>query len=153
MNDAITAALAALKELDRAMLPIDTSDLPAEVPEAIIATRSAIAAIHATMAIPTLEQTIERIKREIVADILNPPDGFKVIPHTVASFEELHNYRDANCYGGFCDDDFADVLIAHFGGRDEHEGMPDAMLDYMNAAHAAIDAWMRSGELATLLKA
>jgi hypothetical protein len=67
------------------------------------------------------------------------------IPADVQSFVDLHDHIDANELGGFCEDDFADRLIAHFGGRDEHEGMPDAMLDYINAAQGTIDEWLKSG--------
>ena len=39
----------------------------------------------------------------------------------------------------------ADALIAHFGGRDGHGGMPQGMLDYINAAQEAIDKWLKNG--------
>lgn len=42
---------------------------------------------------------IERVKIEILDDMA---DG--TIPRTVSSFSELHDFVDANCYGGFCDD-------------------------------------------------
>lgn len=43
---------------------------------------------------------IARSKSEILADIA---DG--TVPATVATFSELHDYVDANCYGGLCDDE------------------------------------------------
>jgi hypothetical protein len=39
-----------------------------------------------------------RMCREILADIRNG-----IVPETVRSFSELHNYVDANAYGGFFD--------------------------------------------------
>lgn len=82
--------------------------------------------------------TVARIKQEIFDDI----DAGK-LPVYVASFSSLHDHVDANVYGGFCDDEIADGLIEYFGGRDEHEGMPDGMLSFINEAHDAIDAWLK----------
>ena len=88
------------------------------------------------------EAIIEQMKIEILSDI---DEG--VIPMNVHNFSELHDYVDANCYGGFCDDTFADQLIEHFGGRDKDEGMPQRMLDLINRCQVAIDLWLRNGRL------
>jgi hypothetical protein len=87
--------------------------------------------------IPTLNETVERMKREILLDV-----QAGLVPASVKSFSHLHDFRDGNCYGGFCEDALADALITHFGGRDQHEGMPQAMLDYINAAQDAINEWI-----------
>ena len=87
--------------------------------------------------IPTLEETVNRMKAEIMFDM-----DHGEVPRTVKSFGELHDYVDANCYGGFCHA-IADRMIEHFGGRDSDEGMPQGMLDYINAAQDAIDAWLK----------
>lgn len=50
---------------------------------------------------PTNEEIIEKAKKEIIEDIRNG-----VVPSSVADFGELHDYVDANCYGGICEDDF-----------------------------------------------
>lgn len=92
------------------------------------------------MTIPTLKKTVERMKKEIRADVLSLS-----LPAQVASFSDLHDYVDANEYGGFCEDELCDSLIAHFGGRDHDEGMPDGMLAYMGAARSLIDLWIKSG--------
>jgi len=84
------------------------------------------------------EQIVKQMKTEILQDMA---EG--LVPTTVKAFSELHDYRDANCYGGFCDDEFADALIEHFGGRDEHEGMPQGMLDLINECQNEIDIWLR----------
>lgn len=83
---------------------------------------------------------VEEMKREITWDI---SDGY--VPDTVASFSEIHDYRDANYYGGFCEDKFADAMIEAFGGRDEHEGMPQGMVDFINSAQDQIDQWLTGG--------
>lgn len=89
--------------------------------------------------IPTLDETIERMKAEIMFDMEHGE-----VPRTVKSFSELHDYVDANCYGGFCHQ-LADRLIDHFGGRDEHEGMPQGMVDFINSAQDQIDQWLTGG--------
>lgn len=53
-----------------------------------------------------LAQTVERMKAEIVLDALKG-----VVPFTVHSFSELHDYVDANEYGGFCEDDAQDRVM------------------------------------------
>lgn len=91
----------------------------------------------------TLEQTIARMKREIVEDVVAGH-----VPLNCGSFGDLQDHRDANVYGGFGDDDVADPLIHYFGGRDkEHDGMPDGMMAYMSQAQDAIDGWLREGGL------
>lgn len=42
---------------------------------------------------------IERAKSEIVHDYLAG-----IVPDSISSFDELHEFVDANEYGGFCDD-------------------------------------------------
>lgn len=105
-----------------------------------------------TIAIPSLEETVSRMKREILQDRdVESTNNKATAPGTLRdakSFGDLHDYVDANEYGGFCESAFANALIEHFGGRDEHEGMPDAMLEYMNDAQTAIDVWIKSGALA-----
>ena len=68
---------------------------------------------------------IERMKREILADVRKG-----VVPVTCVSFSELHDYVDANCYGGFCDDGFDTTKV-----------------DAINAAQDAIDLWIKAGGL------
>jgi hypothetical protein len=100
------------------------------------------------MTIPTLEETIAVMKHQVIADVSNLH-----VPVNVKSFGDLHDFVDANEYGGFCDDAFSDRLIEHFGGRDpKHEGMPDGMLDYINAAQSAIDSWIREGGLSEAIE-
>jgi hypothetical protein len=70
---------------------------------------------------------IARVKAEIAADITRG-----VVPATVVSFSELHDYVDANTYGGLCDDgDNADVTT------DELIVMQDAVHEWLAAGRPA----------------
>lgn len=89
----------------------------------------------------TIEQLVAQMKSEILADILDLR-----VPVGVKSFCELHDYVDANCYGGFCDDDDEawSALIAQFGGYVD-ECMPSGLVDFINEAQRSIDVWLSSG--------
>lgn len=93
-----------------------------------------------TAKIPTLDESIERMKSEILEDIKAGQ-----VPADCPSFSALHDHVDANCYGGFCEDEFLQALIDHFGGRDANEGMPDALVSYLNDAQNSIDRWIKDG--------
>ncbi len=93
-----------------------------------------------TSAIPTLNESIERMKKEILEDIKTG-----CVPADCSSFSSLHDYVDANCYGGFCDDNEMQALIHHFGGLDEEKGMPDALICHLNDAQNSIDRWIKEG--------
>lgn len=86
---------------------------------------------------PTLEQLIQLIKDDTVRLM-----GAGTIPRTVASFSELHNYCDANCLGGLCNDKIVAALVKQHGGRDLIGGMPQGMLDMINAAQDEVDKWL-----------
>ena len=68
---------------------------------------------------------VERMKREILADVRKG-----VVPNTCGSFSALHDYVDANCYGGFCE-----------------EGFDESKVNATNDAQNAIDLWIRAGGL------
>lgn len=88
----------------------------------------------------TLDESIERMKQEIIED-----NKIGRVPADCPSFSALHDYVDANCYGGFCEDDVMQALTDHFGGLDEDEGMPDALIGYLNDAQNSIDRWIKEG--------
>lgn len=69
--------------------------------------------------------TIDRAKREILADV---NDG--TVPNTCASFSELHDYVDANGYGGAFEREF-----------DNEE------TDFWNTVQDAVDVWIKAGGL------
>ncbi len=89
-----------------------------------------------------MKTLIARMKLEILADVR---EG--LVPVNVASFSELHDYCDANAYGGLCVDDVLDSLIESFGGRDQGQGMPQGLLDHINACQTAIHEWISSGRM------
>lgn len=97
-------------------------------------------------AIPTLDETIALMKKEILHDVRG-----RRVPMDVKTFSDLHDFVDANEYGEFCVDSVAEAMIAYFGGRDQHEGMPERMLEYINAAQNAINEWIASGGMLTEL--
>lgn len=81
------------------------------------------------------EQMAERTKLHIVRDVVK-----KIVPLTVASFSELHNYVDANCYGE------SEAILEELGGD------LDAISDTMNASMEIINAWLKSGGLLDFLR-
>lgn len=76
--------------------------------------------------------TVRRAKREILADM-----AIYVVPYTVTSFGQLHDYVDANEYGGLCDPsfEFADVI-----NPDTPEGIANA-----NQVQEILDEWLFNG--------
>lgn len=93
-----------------------------------------------TTVIPTLYESVERMKQEIIKDVKTGQ-----VPDDCPTFSALHDHVDANEYGGFCEDGMMAAMIEHFGGRDENEGMPDKMMDYLNEAQNTIDLWLKDG--------
>jgi hypothetical protein len=89
-----------------------------------------------------LKEVVERMKREIKEDVKSGQ-----VPRTVKTFSELHDYVDANEYGGFCDDEFIYMLTKHFGGLDESTGMPAGMIEFINSAQDSINVWINEGGL------
>lgn len=93
----------------------------------------------------TLDELVHDMKEEIL-DLVQAG----VIPDNVSSFGNLHDHTDANCLAKMCDDDGPlDELIAHFGGRDDGtDGLPDALMDYLNSAQDAVHDWIVNGGIA-----
>ena len=73
----------------------------------------------------TLEAAVERCKAEIRRHV-----AVGIVPATCASFSELHDYVDANGYGGTFDHPF-----------DTEE------TDFWNGVQDAVDAWIKAGGL------
>ena len=85
-----------------------------------------------------MQDTIAQIKREVLEDIRE-----RKVPVDVRSFSELHDYVDANEYGGFCDPESPNHDLD--AGKDE-----DA--DYVNDVQDAIHGWLaRGGHILDLL--
>jgi len=70
-----------------------------------------------------LNQTIERMKAEIMADV-----KAGVMPATVKDYSELHDFTDANLYG---------LPEGYSFNNDD--------TDLLNAAQDAINAWIAAG--------
>ncbi len=79
----------------------------------------------------TLTETIERAKSEVIADV---KDG--IVPAYVASFADLHDYIDANGYGG--------AFEGTFDASDEAHA-------FWNAVQGAVDEWIKKGALLNLV--
>jgi hypothetical protein len=92
--------------------------------------------------IPQLSETVQRMKDEILEDV-----RLGHVPVSVKSFSALHDYRDANVYGGFCDNAVADPLVEHFGGQGSDEALPEGFLVFMGSAQDMIDEWLKAGGL------
>ncbi len=82
--------------------------------------------------LPTIAETIARAKQEIIEDV-----NAGYVPFDVKSFAQLHDFRDANYYGG-----------AFESPWDEVDTCSDDFINYWNAVQNALDAWIKSGELA-----
>ena len=72
-----------------------------------------------------LRQVVERAKAEILADV-----AAGTVPSTCASFSELHDYTDANGYGGAFERPF-----------------DNGETDFWNAVQDAVDRWIKQGGL------
>lgn len=71
-----------------------------------------------------VQSAVEQVKHEILADIASG-----VQPADVDDFSTLHDYVDANCYGGMCDP----------------EQNADFELDEVIAVQDAVHAWLQAG--------
>jgi hypothetical protein len=76
------------------------------------------------MAVDELEQVIHRAKREILDDIETGN-----VPASVGSFSELHDFVDANGYGGAFEED------AHCVDN----------VDFWNAVQNSVNKWLSDG--------
>ena len=75
----------------------------------------------------SVRDMIRRGKLEIKGDI-----DAGIVPATVDSFSQLHDYVDANEYAGLCDDNFMNPA--------SQEGA-----DIANEVQWQIDEWLRTG--------
>ena len=88
--------------------------------------------------------TVDQSKAEILRDIA---DG--TVPADVPDFGTLHDYVDANCYGGLCDDDDerdakVRALFPYEDG-DEPDCMTAREMGAYNAVQNAVNAWILAG--------
>ena len=71
------------------------------------------------------ETILDKAKKEILSDI---KEG--IVPDTVTSFSDLHDFVDANCYGGFCDENYE----------------TSKNLEFENEIQTKLDEWIKSEE-------
>lgn len=82
---------------------------------------------RATITPSRIESAIARGKREILSDIASGR-----VPSTIDRFADLHDYVDANEYGGLCDEDVFPLL-------------DDNDFDVANRVQNALDSWLVAG--------
>ena len=87
----------------------------------------------------TVDELAGRMRSEILAHVAQG-----VVPPSVRSFEQLHNFVDANAYGGLCRGDTFDKLVATHSQVGD-EGLPQGMMDLINAAQSLVNEWLRNG--------
>ena len=75
---------------------------------------------------------VERAKREVLADV-----KAGIVPRTVASYSELHDYVDANYYGGAFETSLSD----------DDGNMSEEVCEFWNAVQNAVHRWIREGGL------
>lgn len=96
--------------------------------------------------VPTLEELTEAIKQEVLQLM-----RAGAIPASARTFSELHDHCDANCLGGLCKNEMFDAIWTSFAPLGTPSGMPDGMVNLINSAQAAVDAWLASGEAKSTL--
>ena len=90
---------------------------------------------------PTPEQLASRMKAEILADVASGR-----VPRRVKSFSHLHDFVDANCYGGT--EKMLEELDAAGPDTDEqHVANLGRLCDLCNPAMELVDQWIKDGGL------
>jgi glycosyltransferase involved in cell wall biosynthesis len=79
-----------------------------------------------------LDETVKLAKQQILEDIASG-----VVPATVSTFGELHDYVDANEYGGLCD-----MMSDH---RDENDDPAEWFCTFCNRVQDALHQWLVAG--------
>jgi hypothetical protein len=88
-----------------------------------------------------IEYAIERSKAEILEDIASG-----IVPSTVTSFSDLHDYVDANEYGGLCESDSWWMLSDAVSDETLeliNEGLQIIHITQSNVVQDAIDTWLK----------
>ena len=99
---------------------------------------AAFVEIIKTVSVPSLKaELLERMKSHICYLV-----DTGIIPKTVASYGDIDNFCDANDIGKLCNDEIFEALVDKFGGRDEHEGMPDGMFRLLRDVKDGVDKWI-----------
>ena len=97
-----------------------------------------------------IDAAVSRAQSEIMADIASG-----TVPAAVKNFAALHDYVDANCYAGCCDEssgkdlqglDLWNSVFPGNAGDDDDEVLGSkATLDAINEMQSRLDQWLASG--------
>jgi hypothetical protein len=94
-----------------------------------------MATLKSITAADILEATND-MKREVIEDVLDPQHDATL--ENITSYDDLDNYADANCYGGFCDDGTAGTV------RNPRSSWP---YEVVGMCQAIVCDWIREGGL------
>ncbi|WP_459556770.1 hypothetical protein [Lacunimicrobium album] len=86
----------------------------------------------------TSEQLAEKMQFEILNDMQTG-----IVPPSVGNFSELHDYVDANCYGG--SEALLDELDVSSTTDEEHIHALNTLCDLMNPAIELVNEWLANG--------
>lgn len=90
----------------------------------------------------TSEELAKRMQNEILADVSSG-----LVPRTVKGYSELHDYVDANLYGGT--EALLDEFDTEVPDTDEgHSSALTALCELANPAMDIVNAWIKAGGLA-----
>ncbi len=89
------------------------------------------------------ERTVRRMKREIRDDVKQG-----IVPALVQAFSELHDYVDANWYGGLCEDSLWEEWHADESegfGFEDRRSTEERWSEFCNAVQGEIHFWLKNG--------
>ena len=90
------------------------------------------------------QQLAERMKTDIIADAM-----IRRVPHTVRTFDQLHEFVDPNCYGGA--DELFGEMVTESGTDHEHQAKIDAFSAIRDPAIRIVDDWLKAGGIEATL--
>jgi hypothetical protein len=76
-----------------------------------------------------VDETVKMAQQQILHDIATG-----IVPGSVGTFGELHNYVDANEYGGLCD------MMSDY--RDENDDPSEAFSVFCNRVQNTLNEWL-----------
>lgn len=89
----------------------------------------------------TPDQFIETAVRLSIEEILGyVASGF--LPETVRSFSVLHDYMDANCLGGVCDEHLQPVFEAIFPQPERETFLTGPFMQALGRVQSRLDVWL-----------
>lgn len=101
------------------------------------------------------QRTLARMQVEIMLDVRAAK-----VSANVTSFGDLHDYVDANEYGGFCSDNDLETITALFPFTEADDALPGgrgvhsmAAMDATNELQNACDAWIKARGITNRLHA